>query len=601
MVPLVSSPWSLGVLCSGAVAYQAGLGTTFRRSRILTEAPRANVCALQKWSKSFVVETEVQILQRQYRDGTTYEDWLEAADKLDDILTPNFTWKHSISSRFYDYRLIQQRLEAIHTADRNEDVFHLAQLLQFGLIRNLGNITDPKLFNRLYAGTKLLIENYVESMVELIDALCTSPWSSRVLGQQQRMDLTEHAMVAHGKTALVLQGGSIFGLYHIGVMRALLDRGLLPRIILGTSTGAIMAALAAIHTDEELPSFLSGHKINLDAFAETARDGYCKPYWFQVLYKRAVRYWKSGFVLDYDALERCVQVNVGDMTFQEAFERTGRVVSIAISSDSPGTPNCLNYQTAPHVLIRSAALASHEMDPDVAPSMILEKDVYGAIRSWALDDESQAYRAQRRKHKRRASAKNDRNTPLYRICELFNVNHFIVSQARPYMIPFLAPSLHRSNSPKTGLAGWWSWQANTGRLINTIGRELEHRLNQLDILIGLPRRVRRFVIDEKIPAPSLCLVPEVELSDFSRLLRNPTKEQLDHWITLGEKSVWPCVSALEVRCKLEFAIDRAHEAVRRRALYRTTSPDENMTTKTSSGHRIRTTRARSGSAESNPV
>jgi TAG lipase / lysophosphatidylethanolamine acyltransferase len=47
--------------------------------------------------------------------------------------------------------------------------------------------------------------------------------------------------------------GSTTGLYHIGVVKALHERDLLPRIISGTAVGALIAALICIHTDEELP------------------------------------------------------------------------------------------------------------------------------------------------------------------------------------------------------------------------------------------------------------------------------------------------------------------------------------------------------------
>lgn len=42
-------------------------------------------------------------------------------------------------------------------------------------------------------------------------------------------------------------------LYHLGVLKALNEQGLLPRIISGHAVGAMIAALICIHTDEELP------------------------------------------------------------------------------------------------------------------------------------------------------------------------------------------------------------------------------------------------------------------------------------------------------------------------------------------------------------
>ena len=131
----------------------------------------------------------------------------------------------------------------------------------------------------------------------------------------------------------------------------------------GMSTGAIMAAMVGVHTDEELPDLLHGRGINLDAFADRSHES--QPAWYDILlilFRRLKRFYESGYVLDREALERCVEDNVGDMTFREARQRTGRIISITIECDSPGTPNLLNYLTTPHVLIRTAAMASNESE-----------------------------------------------------------------------------------------------------------------------------------------------------------------------------------------------------------------------------------------------
>ena len=47
-----------------------------------------------------------------------------------------------------------------------------------------------------------------------------------------------------------------------GIVRGLMEQGLLPRIIAGSSVGSIVAALAAVHTDEELRTMYS----NMDTF-----------------------------------------------------------------------------------------------------------------------------------------------------------------------------------------------------------------------------------------------------------------------------------------------------------------------------------------------
>ena len=152
----------------------------------------------------------------------------------------------------------------------------------------------------------------------------------------------------------------------------------------------------------------------------------------------------------------------------------------------------------------------------------------------------------------------DRESPLSRIAELFNVNHFIVSQARPYLAPFLRSDLHHPNPRQDG-----KWRLSMP-ILRLIVMEIQHRLHQLDEVGWLPSSIRRFLLDENISGASLTLVPELTPSDFTKLLENPTRESLEYWILRGERSVWPAVGALKVRCAIEVELDRGYQLVRRR-------------------------------------
>jgi NTE family protein len=58
------------------------------------------------------------------------------------------------------------------------------------------------------------------------------------------------------KIGLVLSGGGVKGVAHIGVIKALLDRNIIPEIVSGTSAGAIVAALYANDiSPEDMVSF----------------------------------------------------------------------------------------------------------------------------------------------------------------------------------------------------------------------------------------------------------------------------------------------------------------------------------------------------------
>jgi TAG lipase/lysophosphatidylethanolamine acyltransferase len=102
-------------------------------------------------------------------------------------------------------------------------------------------------------------------------------------------------------------------------------------------------------------------------------------------------------------------------------------------------------------------------------------------------------------------------------------------------------------------------------ILRRIVAEVQHYLTQLDKYGLVPASTRRFLLDEDIPSPKLLLVPELALTDFFKLLENPTPSAVDYWIRKGERSVWPAVSALNVRCGIEIAIDRGHETVKRRS------------------------------------
>ncbi|KOS16892.1 putative triacylglycerol lipase [Escovopsis weberi] len=525
------------------------------------------------------------------RDAETFEDWEEAALHLDNLLGLDL-WRNNPTSKYYDWRLITERLDSLVTAKDEDNYEQQVDLLRSGLVRNLGNISAPKLYNRSFSGTKYLIEEYIAQVAESVQDISTLPTAAgpgfnrrgggnggngggggsggnggnNTLTNQMKLDFMHDTRQAFGRSTLVLQGGAIFGLCHLGVVKALFLRGLLPRIITGIATGALIAALVATHTEDELPAVLRGDGIDLTAFARkgTLRDGGQIPArqslrsrW-DTLVRRVRRFSREGYFLDLTVLEDCVRANVGDLTFEEAYHRSKRVLNITVATDNQGgggVPTLLNYITAPNVLIWTAAVASNASSPSLygrSKVTILCKDAHGGIVPWAPAHTTDF------QHWTHVSY-TDRDSPLRRIAELFNVNHFIISQARPYLIPFLqsdmhGPSVVEARSKTTQFSAF---------LFRMVGLEIRHRLRQLDTLRLLPANIRRFLVDEQVPAASMTLVPEVTAGDFVRLLETPTRDTLNYWITRGERSVWPAVAALRVRCAVENELDRSYQVVRK--------------------------------------
>ncbi|KAH9902083.1 hypothetical protein F4778DRAFT_791032 [Xylariomycetidae sp. FL2044] len=523
------------------------------------------------WYKKFLARWETRNPVGEWvdalRNAQVFEDWEYAALQLDNLKELNL-WRNDPSSRSYDWTLIKDRLNSIVRARDNDDLQSLIDLVRSGLVRNLGNITSPKLYNRSFAGTKYLVEEYVAqvagAVADINDRSDTLPVDTYThhygLSTQRKLDFLHDSRQGFGRSTLVLQGGAIFGLCHLGVIKALFLRGLLPRIITATATGALIASLVAIHTDDELPGVLKGDGIDLSAFeihekeVHSHQDGVASAgSGWRTFVRRILRFWREGYFLDVKVLEQCVKDNVGDLTFEEAYNRTKRVLNITVATSAQdGIPTLLNYITAPNVLIWTAASASNASTPSLYGSRqttILCKDVNGRIVPWALANTSRPWTH---------VSDKDRKSPLSRIAQLFNVNHFVVSQARPYLIPFLESDMH---GPSLFSARYKRAQI-TGHLFRIVGLELRHRLRQLDTLGLLPASIRRFLVDEEVPGASMMLVPSVTAGDFIRLLETPTRETLDYWILRGERSVWPAVCALKVRCAVEYDIERAYQRAR---------------------------------------
>jgi TAG lipase/lysophosphatidylethanolamine acyltransferase len=272
-------------------------------------------------------------------------------------------WRETPHDKYYDNRLIRERFVAIMEARKEDNIMELIAILRSGLVRNLGNITDHHLFNYAYGGTKDVIDAYVTEVARAIEYVTHFPITSELQGglsQQAKLDTLHDTRQAFGRTALVLQGGSIFGLCHIGVVKALHLRGLLPRIIVGTATGALIAALVGVHTETELLKFLTPEGIDLTAFMRrsdsmdpaAATNGYNfeDESWFATTIRRLKRLLRQGQLLDVAVLEECVKANVGELTFEEAYRKTKRVLNITVPTTNTGVPILLNYLTSPHVV-----------------------------------------------------------------------------------------------------------------------------------------------------------------------------------------------------------------------------------------------------------
>ena len=66
---------------------------------------------------------------------------------------------------------------------------------------------------------------------------------------------------SYGKTALFLSGGASFGKWHFGFLRALYEQDLFPRIVAGSSIGALLGCLICTHDYSEMATFFDPYLV----------------------------------------------------------------------------------------------------------------------------------------------------------------------------------------------------------------------------------------------------------------------------------------------------------------------------------------------------
>ncbi|KAH3684329.1 hypothetical protein WICPIJ_004709 [Wickerhamomyces pijperi] len=514
---------------------------------------------LALWRRKNPVNLAKQALLK----SDNYNDWLENATYVD-RLTGNDLWRLNFTSKKYDCRLISDRVQQLKHARELGDVATLVKVLRTGsFLRNFGGISNKNLFNRAYAGTKILIEDYISEVIKTLEYLDSTPLQSQKIHQlssnQMKLDFFHEARQAFGSTALILQGGSLFGLCHIGVVKALYFKGLLPRIISGSAVGAVVAALVCVLTNDELKDTLETLPDKLDQLDRRLyKKGSVDERYGSVIENVITK----GYSQDIFIFTKYVRQIIGDLTFEEAYIKTTKILNVVIHPTDPSIPTLLNHVTAPNVVIWSALYAS------IGSGVINEenctlyiKDLQSRIVPFDPNTSGEPVRfltPHQANERDPGTYESGKESPYTRLTELFNVNNFIVSLARPYLAPLLVNDIKH----ETG----WRVKRLTRRLM---GLELQHRMELLDRVGLLSSAVKRLAVDEKTPlnASEITIVPELRMlmRDFGRVFDvHRVKENINYWVNVGERSVWKCLPAVWVRCGVEFTLDDLYNKRRKR-------------------------------------
>jgi TAG lipase/steryl ester hydrolase/phospholipase A2/LPA acyltransferase len=513
----------------------------------------------------------------------TQDEWMELAEKID-VIQGHDVWRKRKECDLYEAQKIQARIDKFVYLLRSHDIFELMFTLRGGIGRNHFGLLHDRLFSRALAGTKHLVENYHRVVCDALDFVCdvpTGPQEDEPIPTEARLAFFNETRHSYGRTAFMCSGGAALGFYHVGVIKALMLNGVLPRILGGSSAGSIVTAMVATRTDEECirdffevkGTIAKGHSgqiftnffekpaesvaaINQGQDVEEVVDlesqvkGRPKDPFHLIRNMSSICKPTQYFRRDTLHLERVLRANIGDFTFQEAFDRTGRILNISVSSQSRSDPpRLLNYLSAPHVLIWSAALASSALPGVFDASRLIVRGADGTERyestsAMAFQDGSMTA-----------------DLPMQQLSEMFNVNHFIISQVNPNAVLF-APFDHGRtwDNPCLDIFVFLkrqvgSWLKNMFHLCggHLFAPMWEHFLTQ-------ERFGRRDVDISIIPWQNHRSI----LSSFLNLIKNPSPDEFHSWIKAAERETWRFIPRIKSHCAEERTLDLCVQRLRKR-------------------------------------
>lgn len=523
---------------------------------------------------------------RELERCTTYETWYAKAMVVDEITGANL-WRRNFFSVRYDFNSVLEQHAHLQRALEARDVAAIKdKFLATGpcMLRNFGGIVDRRLFSKSLIGTKLLIEQYLDRIIEGLELL-DSAGTPTFFFQRCKLSL--------GTTALILQGGSLFGMFHLGVIKRLFFQNLIPNVISGSSMGSCIASLYACMSNQELRRLLHGEnilnmiKLDVELLRSCGYGNVDQHLNLGTLIQNLIHHGYSQDV--YLFIQFVLKYIVKDLTFEEAFQNTGKILSIVIHPTDPSCPKLLNYVTSPNVLISSAincSLGSGVISDD---TRLLCRNLDNKIVSFLSDEKTKITKFLAPED---ATVLKNNESPYTRLTELFNVNNFVVSLARPYLAPLVVNDLkheiktsryyyykHYPNTPgSVDLSELGFPQLNftemeplafkfkyhlERKLKNIATMEFRHRMEMLDNLGLLSSWIKRLTIDEKTPrsATEITIVPRMKSLSLTRIIEGQL-DNIPYGITCGEQSTWPVLSLIRTRSSVEYKLDRIIRARR---------------------------------------
>eukprot|EP00922_Rhytidocystis_sp_ex-Travisia-forbesii_P048573 GHVS01072328.1.p1 GENE.GHVS01072328.1~~GHVS01072328.1.p1 ORF type:complete len:872 (-),score=191.14 GHVS01072328.1:466-3081(-) len=562
----------------------------------------------------------LRALKRRMFRCTTYGRYFSCVEQLD-VLTGRSEWKHQLSSTSYDYPTVAKRKELLQYRRLSRDVAGVVAVLRTCVDGQFGGIFRESLYSRTFAGTKKLVEEYVDEVCvclqylqqyvteqhnntqqatssggggrkyereggdswrDVAEVLCAgdehidriactqegAPPHSTTTGATSGVachadsirSMLHDGTCQWGCTALILSGGAMLGMHHFGLCETLLQVGadnrkragggcsdsVMPNVVCGTSAGAVVAAWLCTHTEEELLKEINAEHIS-KAFAALRPNN-----WFHRLW----RILRVGYMCDVPHWTKQARRLYGDLTFLEAYEKTGKVLNICMTraEGGDGSPLLLHYKNAPNVAIYSAVLCSSSFPFLAYPLQLKEKCEDGELVE-SCEFEGSFYHD--------GSLSGD--IPISQLRECWGVTFTIVSQVNPHIFPFCGLRAHgEAGAPVAwrGAAGRW----RAGFIMSGLELFFKENMRFLLRLIALLdvsptyRGINCGALALQSYGGDVTIHPRSLSWRHSRLANDLTESEVEWYIQEGRIMTYPKMSLIINRMRIERALERLHLA-----------------------------------------
>jgi predicted acylesterase/phospholipase RssA len=416
-------------------------------------------------------------------------------------------------TKLYDWKEVEKLVNVLNKKREMRDIIGIVHYIRVNLMRNLYSTSNPILYQNSNVGTKKLLEDFHDEMLQSLDFIAN--FNERIFPLYKKLEFFSETRHSYGRTALLLSGGASLGMFHSGVLKTLYETNLLPRIVCGSSAGSLGASLLCTGLYENVPNIID-RELKMGPFEYKDKK-------FSFLRKIA-RYITRGVLFDVEVLKEFLRENIGDITFQEAFDKTGWILNITVTGyKEHDNHRLLNYLTAPNVLIWSACCASSCVPGLFEAVELLCKNEYGHI---------VPYNSSKVKF---IDGSISQDLPMQRMSELFNVNIFIVSQTNPWVIPFLDQDDNKEIfNPEKRKFNFW--KLLKGLLIS----EVKHRIHQVQSLGILPNFLTRILgVFTQDYRGHVTIFPVPRWGDYFKMLQNPSKEMIKYCVEHSSKRTYP--------------------------------------------------------------